>query len=168
QSEDLVHPEPWGQWHPENWQTEYHINNWRILKDREYLWCNFIWVLCDFGSSGRREGTIPGRNDKGLVSYDRKIKKDAFYFYKANWNKDEQILYIEGRRNDERTKPQTTVRVFSSSGSAELFVNGKSYGKLHPDDVNVIVWENVILSEGDNEIVVKNRQCSDSCVWRLQ
>ncbi|MBO7222081.1 MAG: DUF4982 domain-containing protein, partial [Clostridia bacterium] len=112
--------------------------------------------------------TIPGRNDKGLVSYDRKIKKDAFYFYKANWNKDEQILYIEGRRNDERTKPQTTVRVFSSSGSAELFVNGKSYGKLHPDDVNVIVWENVILSEGDNEIVVKNRQCSDSCVWRLQ
>jgi len=167
QSEDLIHPEPWGQCHPENWQTEYHINNWRILKDREYLWCNFIWVLFDFGSSGRREGTIPGRNDKGLVSYDRKIKKDAFYFYKANWNKDEQILYIEGRRNVERTKPETTVRAFSNSGPAELFVNGKSYGKSYPDEVNVIVWENVILSEGNNEIVVKNRQRRDRCVWRL-
>ena len=65
QADSLRHPEPWGQWHPENWQTYYHVENWKQLQEREFLWCNFIWCMFDFSAAGRREGTIMGRNDKG-------------------------------------------------------------------------------------------------------
>ena len=54
-----------GQWHPENWQTYYHVENWKQLQEREFLWCNFIWCMFDFSAAGRREGSIMGRNDKG-------------------------------------------------------------------------------------------------------
>ena len=98
QTDSLAHPEPWGQWHPENWQTYYHIENWRQLAVRPFLWCKFVWCMFDFSAAGRREGTTFGRNDKGLVTYDRRIRKDAFYFYKANWNRKEKVLYIASKR----------------------------------------------------------------------
>ena len=104
QEDSLRHPEPWGQWHPENWQTYYHVENWKQLQEREFLWCNFIWCMFDFSAAGRREGSIMGRNDKGLVTYDRKIKKDAFYFYKANWNQEDKFVYIAGKRLVNRTR----------------------------------------------------------------
>ena len=83
QADTLERPTAGGPWHPENWQTYYHIENWRQLKARPYLWCNFVWCMFDFSAAGRREGSDPGRNDKGLVTCDRRVKKDAFYFYKA-------------------------------------------------------------------------------------
>lgn len=154
QNETLMHPEPWGQWHPENWQTYYHIANWRQLKARPFLWCNFIWCLCDFSSAGRKEGNTPGRNDKGLVSYDRSTRKDAFYFYKANWNETDPVLYIAGHRNDRVSAPEVDIMAFSNVGAATLTVNGKTVGKATPDEVNVITWRDVLLQPGDNDIVV--------------
>lgn len=167
QSELLEHPEPWGQWHPENWQTYYHIENWKILKERDYLWCTFVWCMFDLSAAGRREGNVFGRNDKGLVTYDRKIKKDAFYFYKANWNKEDKFLYISERRNTERHNPVTDIKVFGNCGEAELFVNGKSAGRKKPDEVNVIVWKDINLDKGKNVIMVKNRHADDTCEWHL-
>ena len=67
------------------------------MKERPFVWGTFVWNMFDFAVSTRHEGGIPGRNDKGLVTYDRKIKKDAFFFYKANWS-DEPMLYITSRR----------------------------------------------------------------------
>lgn len=154
QCEELVHPEPWEQWHPENWQTHYHIENWRQLKARPFLWCNFIWCLCDFSSAGRKEGNTPGRNDKGLVAYDRSTRKDAFYFYKANWNEKDPVLYIAGHRNDKVSTPAVDIMAFSNVGAATLTVNGKNVGKATPDEVNVIIWRDVPLQSGDNDIVV--------------
>lgn len=138
QTDSLVHPEPWGQWHPENWQTYYHIENWRQLAAQPFLWCKFVWCMFDFSAAGRREGTTFGRNDKGLVTYDRRIRKDAFYFYKANWNRKEKVLYIASKRCRNRTDSLTEIQAFSNCGEAELFVNGKSMGKCSPDEVCVV------------------------------
>lgn len=165
QQDSLAHPEPWGQWHPENWQTYYHMENWRILQAAPYLWCTYIWNLCDFTAAGRREGNTPGRNDKGLVSYDRKVKKDAFYFYKANWNRQEKFLYIAARRHTVRREGVTDIQVFGNCGEAELFLNGRSLGRRTPDEVSVLTWKDVALQEGENLIEVRNRQAKDECRW---
>ncbi len=161
QNEDLVKPEPWGHWHPENWQTQYHIDSYRQLAERDYLWCNFIWCMFDFCAASRNEGDTPGRNDKGLVTYDRKTRKDAFYFYKANWNKDDKFVHIAGKRQP-RSGDTTTIMAFSNDGVAELFINGKKHGNAVPDNVNVLRWENVPLSKEGTEIEVRTKHGSDS------
>lgn len=108
QQDSLVQTSPGSWWHPENWQTEYHIQNWKIISERPYVWGSFVWNMFDFGAAHRTEGDRPGINDKGLVTHDRKVKKDAFYFYKANWNP-EPMVYIAGRRSVNRVKPVTEV-----------------------------------------------------------
>lgn len=165
QEDSLRHPEPWGQWHPENWQTYYHVENWKQLQEREFLWCNFIWCMFDFSAAGRREGSVMGRNDKGLVTYDRKIKKDAFYFYKANWNQEDKFVYIAGKRLVNRTRKTVDVQVFSNSGAAKLYINGKAYGTAKPDSVNVLEWKGIVLDTGENRIEVRNKYGADCCVW---
>ncbi|HIZ02556.1 MAG TPA: glycoside hydrolase family 2 protein [Candidatus Bacteroides merdipullorum] len=167
QADTLERPTAGGPWHPENWQTYYHIENWRQLKARPYLWCNFVWCMFDFSAAGRREGSDPGRNDKGLVTVDRRIKKDAFYFYKANWNTEDKFVYLAGRRADRRTRSVTTVQAFSNSGPAELFLNGEPLGEAVPDAVNVMEWKNVRLREGKNELLLKNKYGEDRCTWFL-
>jgi beta-galactosidase len=83
--------------HSEEYQNLYHEAYWKAMKVRPYLWGKFVWNLADFASDNRNEGDTPGRNDKGLVSYDRTEKKDAFYWYKANWS-NETFVYITGQR----------------------------------------------------------------------
>jgi beta-galactosidase len=107
-------PMPTGQWHPEEWQAEVHEAAWAAIQARPFVWGSIAWNMFDFAVSTRHEGDLPGRNDKGLVSYDRKTKKDAFYFYKANWS-DEPTLYITSRRFTERTNAVTDVKVYSNA-----------------------------------------------------
>ncbi|SHF80656.1 glycoside hydrolase family 2 protein [Pedobacter caeni] len=170
-TEGLVKAEAGSDFHPEEWQTAFHEKHWEELKKRPFIWGKFIWVLADFGSAIRTEGDANGINDKGLVTYDRKVKKDAFYFYKANWNP-EPMVYIAERRNTSRTIAATSVKVFSNVPAAELWVNGKRIGKKTKNEVNTMIWENVQLSKGNNNIVVKTKhkgkELSDSCVWNLQ
>ena len=170
-TEDLIAPEAKGRFHPEEWQTAFHEKHWEELKKRPYIWGKFIWVLADFGSAIRTEGDNNGINDKGLVTYDRKTKKDAFYFYKANWNP-EPMVYITSRRNTTRTKAVTPVKIFSNLPDAELWINGKSMGKKKKDAMNTMIWENVKLNKGKNEVLVKgksaNRTIADTCIWELQ
>lgn len=123
QQDSLVQTSPGSWWHPENWQTEYHIQNWKIISERPYVWGSFVWNMFDFGAAHRTEGDRPGINDKGLVTHDRKVKKDAFYFYKANWNP-EPMVYIAGRRSVNRVKPVTEVQIFSNCAEVTLKVNG--------------------------------------------
>lgn len=169
-TEELSAPDPKGRFHPEEWQTAFHQKHWESLKSRPFIWGKFIWVLADFGSSIRTEGDENGINDKGLVTYDRKIKKDAFFFYKANWNTD-PILYIAERRNDSRHKALTHIKVFSNLLQVSLWVNGKSIGQKKKDAYNTILWEDVRLKKGVNKIVVKGRSgnelITDSCDWEL-
>ena len=155
QQEELKQPNPSGWWHPENWQTYYHIENWKIISSRPFVWGSFVWNMFDFGAAHRTEGDRPGINDKGLVTFDRKVRKDAFYFYKANWNKSEPVLYIVGKRCDRRSSNVQTIMAFTNQPEAELFVNGKSYGKVKADEYCIVKWMNVVLNNGDNDIKVE-------------
>ena len=160
-----------GDFHPEEWQAVCHEGNWKELKKRPFVWGKFIWNFADFSSSVREEGDRNGVNDKGLITYDRSIKKDAFYFYKANWNP-EPMLYITSRRFTERIVPITDIKIYTNAPSAELFVNGQSAGRKVKDDLNRIVWNNIRLIEGRNTITVRSKvrgkNLSDSCIWVLQ
>lgn len=141
-------------WHPENWQTHYHMANWREISARPFVWGSFIWNLFDFGAAHRHEGDRVGINDKGLVSFDRRTRKDAFYFYKANWNKDEPLLYLAERRTTHRTRPVQTFMAFTNQPEAELFVNGTSCGHAKTDSLGTVRWNGVRLRPGQNEIRV--------------
>lgn len=171
QQDSLVKTVPTSWWHPENWQTYYHIENWKTISSRPYVWGSFVWNMFDFGAAHRTEGDRPGINDKGLVTFDRKVRKDAFYFYKANWNREEPMLYLTGKRNTVRTQRLQTIIAFTNQAGAELFVNGKSYGKTTPDSYAILEWKNVELEPGENEIKVvstnKKLPLNDSFHCRL-
>lgn len=170
QQDSLVQTSPGSWWHPENWQTEYHIQNWKIISERPYVWGSFVWDMFDFGAAHRTEGDRPGINDKGLVTHDRKVKKDAFYFYKANWNP-EPMVYIAGRRSVNRVKPVTEVQIFSNCAEVTLKVNGQIIKKMQPDGVKVCIFKDIRLKKGENNIEVsaKNgkRVITDACCWIL-
>lgn len=158
QQEEIKAGSASGWWHPENWQTAYHMGNWKAINERPFLWGSFIWNMFDFGAAHRTEGDRPGINDKGLVTFDRKVKKDAFFFYKANWNKEEPFVYIANRRHIKRTQPETTITVFTNLPEAELWINGKNMGKQKADNYATVTWTNINLNPGENQIEVKAKQ----------
>lgn len=162
---------PSGQFHPEEGQTYIHEGNWSAFAQRPYMWAKYIWVFADFQSAIRNEGGKPGINDKGLVTYDRKIKKDAFYFYKANWST-EPMIYITSRRFTKRPEVSVQVKVYSNLRENTLYVNGKKIGKQKSDSLHRVVWQNVTLSKGENRIRVEGKSkagvIEDTCVWYLK
>jgi len=153
-------------WHPEQYQALYHERNWRELKDKPYIWGKFVWVAFDLESAGRNEGDRRGVNDKGLVTYDRKVRKDAWYWYQANWS-DRPMLYITGRRFTVRPEPEGEVKVYTNAGSATLFVNGISQPMQTPTD-HVLRWP-VTLRSGKNHIEVRSSGgLVDAVDWTYQ
>ena len=164
-------PKPGGQWHPEEWQAEVHEAAWAAIEARPFVWGSFVWNLFDFTSYFRREGGVPGRNDKGLVTSDRKIKKDAFFFYKANWS-DEPVLYITSRRFTERTNAVTDIKVYSNAGAVEVLLNGASLGTNNTGTNCVFRWPNITLQPGENKIEARAENgginLTDSCAWTLK
>jgi beta-galactosidase len=166
--EDPAHqPEPGGPWHPEEWQFLYHEVYWQAMAERPWLWCKLVWCMFDFASDGRNEGGTPGINDKGLVTADRKTRKDAFYWYKANWSQ-EPVLHITSRRFTPRTNPLTAVRIYSNAGEVELHLNGVSLGTKSSTS-RVFVWPGVALRDGRNVVEAHARvaECElvDRCEW---
>ena len=110
----------------EEYQAYYHENLLRIFAERPYLWATHVWNMFDFGVDGRNEGGVAGRNNKGLVTYDRKIKKDSFYIYKAYWTTD-PFVHITSKRYYYRAEKTTTVKVYSNCDKVTLYVNGKEF-----------------------------------------
>ncbi|MDD4141982.1 MAG: glycoside hydrolase family 2 TIM barrel-domain containing protein [Bacteroidales bacterium] len=168
-------PVPTSVHHPEEWQTEAHERNYKGIKKNRKLWGAFIWNMFDFASAERDEGARPGINDKGLVTYDRKTRKDAFYFYKANWNI-EPMVHITSKRYARRPEEQKKIdiKAYANTRNAELFVNGKRIGKRkNPDDLHVLIWKNVSLRQGDNAIRVigyiqEGNSIDDICTWHIE
>ena len=172
QHEDHVRqPRTNGPWHPEEYESLAHESDWAALKARPYIWATFAWNMFDFVSAWRHEGGIPGRNTKGLVTFDRQTKKDVFYFYKANWS-DDSVLYITSRRFIERTNAVTDIKIYSNASEVELSLNGVSQGKHANDGNMVFVWKDVQLSPGENKVnatATRNGQnLNDSCAWNLK
>jgi beta-galactosidase len=161
---------PVGNYFPEMEQSNYHELTWKIIKDRPYIWGTFIWTMFDFSVNVWNRGGVPHMNQKGLVSYDRAVKKDAFYFYKANWSQ-EPVLYIAEKRNNERKTNLNSVKVYTNLEEVSLYVNNKKIAsQKSKSDINVMKFENIQLVDGENRIAVfsKNKRLSDEAVWNFR
>lgn len=155
QQDSVKGGDPSGWWHPENWQTAYHIGNWKAIAERPFIWGSFIWNLFDFGAAHRTEGDRPGINDKGLVTFDRKVKKDAFYFYKANWNQEDKFVYLANRRNIRPEQEVVDLTAFSNLPEVELFANGRSMGRKTAGEYAIFEWKGIRLSPGENVLELR-------------
>ena len=152
--------------HLEEYQARVHEDNWMQMVKRPYLWCKFIWQYADNPSSIRDEGDMKGLNDKGMVSYDRSVRKDSYYFYKANWSS-EPMVYIAARRYTPRVEALTDIKVYTNQPTVTLDVNGKKIGKAKKDSLGRAVFSNVTLKDGENTIEVRSGKLRDTCKWIL-
>ena len=162
-------PVPTGAWHPEEYQARFHESHWRQVKERPYLWSYAVFNLFDFASDDRDEGDAAGRNDKGLITYDRKTRKDSFYFYRANWS-EEPTVYITSRRWAQReSRDVEEIKVYSNADAVELRVNGRSLGTLEGDEIKRFRWRDVRLDGGANVIEALatrgGETFTDSVIW---
>ena len=146
----------------EEYQAYYHEELIKQLFTRPYIWATHVWNMFDFGADARAEGGENGQNHKGLITMDRKYKKDAFYAYKA-WLSDDPFVHLCGKRYIDRVEDVTKVTVYSNLPEVELFANGVSVGKQTSD--NHFFYFNV-KNEGETTITVKAGEFSDEGVIR--
>ena len=130
-----AHPEQGD--YSEQYQCLYHESLLGTIRRHPWMWATHLWNMFDFAADGRDEGGAHGLNQKGLVTFDRKIKKDAFYLYKATWNKEEPFVHICGRRYVDRTEQETEVRVYSNQHQVTLMVDGQKVDELEGETVFV-------------------------------
>ena len=141
----------------EEYQAYYHEELIKQFFTRKYMWATHVWNMFDFGADARNEGGENGMNHKGLVTFDRKYKKDSYYAYKA-WLSDEPFVHICGKRYVERVEEVTKVTVYSNQPEVELFANGVSLGKISaPDHFFYFQVPNV----GETELVAVAGECRD-------
>lgn len=146
----------------EEYQAYYHEELIKQLFTRKYLWATHVWNMFDFGADARNEGGENGQNHKGLVTFDRKYKKDSFYAYKA-WLSDEPFVHICGKRYVDRTEDTTKVTVYSNLPEVELFVNGESLGKQRAEDH---FFYFMVPNAGESKLVAEAGDCRDESVIR--
>lgn len=154
--DSLLKPVAASYWHPEQWQSYLHEQYWRVISTKNYFWGTFVGAMFDFGSASRREGTRAGINDHGLVTFDRTVKKDAYYFYKANWNKSERFVYLASRRFVERSNPVQTFTVYSPCEMVQLIINGEPLAQIASDGQGSFVWRGCKLRRGENLIEARS------------
>lgn len=139
----------------ETFATRFHEIQWGVISKHPYLLASYIWNTFDFATPASSQGGVEARNMKGLVTFDRKIKKDPFYWYKANWSK-EPVLYLTQRRVVDRVNEITPITVYSNIGVPQLFVNGREVTSYKQGTTPVhYIFENIKLQEGKNEIEVR-------------
>ncbi len=142
----------------EEYQAYYHEELIRQLFSRRYLWATYVWNMFDFGADARNEGGENGQNHKGLVTFDRKYRKDAFYAYKA-WLSDEPFVHICGKRYVDRVEDVTKVTVYSNLPEVELFVNNKSLGRKRSPE-HFFYFD--VPNEGTSELAAVAGACRDA------
>ncbi len=110
----------------ESYQAVYHEHMLEMFSTRPYIWGTYCWNMFEFAAAGRDEAGDPGKNHKGLITFDRKQKKDAYYIYKAWWS-DEPFVHLCGRRYHDRIEPVTEIKVYSNLGEVSLYVDGRLF-----------------------------------------
>ncbi len=146
----------------EEYQAFYHEELIKQLFTRKYMWATHVWNMFDFGADARAEGGENGQNHKGLITMDRKYKKDAFYAYKA-WLSKDPFVHLCGKRYVDRVEDVTKVTVYSNMPEVELFVNGESIGKKTAED-HFFYFD--VKNVGESKIVAKAGELSDEGVIR--
>lgn len=151
-------PNPACKDYSEEYQALYHEHMAKVLDERPWMWSSHVWNMFDFGCAARDEGGVAGRNNKGLMTMDRKTKKDSYFIYQAYWSK-EPMVHLCGRRYAQRAGETTEIRVYSNQPSVALYLNGKQVEEKTAD--KVFVFE-VSLAEGFNTLVAQAGNLKDS------
>ena len=144
-----------GDW-SESYQAVYHAHLLKMWSERPYIWAMHVWNGFDFGADGRGEGGKPGQNQKGLVTFDRKTKKDAYFIYKAYLSSD-PFVHLCGRRYVHRTESQTEIKVYSNQPRVTLFVDGKEFAAQDGDKI----FKFIVPISGTHEIKAVAGSCTD-------
>ena len=158
------------EFYPETFQTKTHEYQWGVIAKHPYIIASYLWNMFDFACPMWERGGVAARNMKGLVTFDRTIKKDAYFWYKANWT-DSPVVYLTQRRNFDRESRETKVTVYSNVGIPSVYLNGKKleHVRMGYTDVHYI-FEEVILVKGENilyaEVMgVDGQKYSDEIKW---
>lgn len=155
---------------PEEYESYIHETALAQLDARRWLYATWLWNSFDFATTVRTEGDAQDINTKGLVAYDHKTRKDAWYFYKANWNP-APMVHITSKRYVDRAYPVTDVKVYSNTQSTELLLNGRSLGVKSDCPQKACVWSGVRLDEGSNALVARGTHSGgtveDGANWTL-
>ena len=142
----------------EEYQALYHEHMAKVLDERPWIWSSHVWNMFDFGCAARNEGGVAGRNNKGLMTMDRKTKKDSYYVYQAYWSQ-EPMIHLCGRRYAQRAGETTQIKVYSNQPSVTLYLNGKPVGVQNGS--RVFAFE-VALEEGFNIVTAVAGNLKDS------
>ncbi|WP_226036746.1 glycoside hydrolase family 2 protein [Aquibacillus saliphilus] len=134
----------------EEYHSLYHETVWKIFSERPFLWSTYVWNMFDFGANIRDEGGVKGRNNKGLVTYDRKVKKDAFFMYKAHWS-DERFVHITSKRYVDRDDNQINVKLYTNCEEVTLVVDGEKVATQSCLD-HIVTFEGIRLTDKWTEI----------------
>jgi beta-galactosidase len=150
----------------EEYHTLFHETVWKIFKERPFLWATYVWNMFDFGANIRDEGGVQGRNNKGLITYDRRIKKDAFYMYKAQWS-DEKFVHITSKRYVERHKETMDIKIYTNCDEVEL-IYGKHIEKALVGESRTVIFRNLPVQSGMNKMLVRGKTDEDDVVYTDQ
>lgn len=142
----------------EEYQALYHEHMAQVFEERPWVWASHVWNMFDFGCAARNEGGVSGRNNKGLVTMDRKTKKDSYFVYQAYWTQT-PMVHIAGRRHAQRAGETTEIKVYSNQDTVVLYVNGKEVGQ---QTAHRVFKFNAALNEGFNTIVAVAGDVKDS------
>ena len=146
----------------EEYHAKYHEEVTTIFKKYDFIWGAYVWNMFDFGSDSRDEGGVQGRNNKGLVTFDRSAKKDAFYFYKSIWN-EEPMVHITSKRFVHRHTKKIKVKVYSNLSEVSLFLNGNLVDTKKSD--STVFLFDVVLGKRKNIISAKAEDLEDAAVF---
>jgi len=156
---NLHSPKPRRGDNTEEYQCKYHEYMLKCFKRYPYMWATYVWNMFDFAADARNQGGEPGMNHKGLVTFDRKLKKDSFYLYKAYWS-DSPFVHLAGKRYEYRTEKTTEITVYTNQKEVTLFNNGKQVATLKGEHV----FKFKLPLESENRIEVKAGAYTDSAV----
>ena len=145
----------------EEYHAKYHEEVATIFKKYDFIWGTYVWNMFDFGSDSRDEGGVRGRNNKGLVTFDRSTKKDAFYFYKSIWN-DEPMVHITSKRFVKRHTKKFKVKVYSNLPEVALYLNGNLIDTKKSN--STVFLFDVVLGGRKNTITAKAEGLEDTAV----
>ena len=146
----------------EEYQLICHYKTYNLLEKRKYLWCTYVWNMFDFAADARNVGGEPGKNHKGLVTFDRKIKKDAFYVYKAFWS-NEKFIHICGKRYVDRVRKNETFYVASNVDSFDVYLNDKKVRTMLVKEKLIKI--KIHLEEGKNKLKVISNNLVDEGIF---
>lgn len=151
-------PQPACKDYSEEYQALYHEHMAKVLEERPWIWSSYVWNMFDFGCAVRNEGGVAGRNNKGLVTMDRKTKKDSYYVYQAYWSK-KPMLHLCGKRYSQRAGKTTKIRIYSNQPAVTLYLNGEPVGEKRGEKVFVF---SVALAEGYNTVLAAAGEIKDT------